>query len=307
LKPDDPAWADLATEIESVVSHRFVEDPAASWRPFYIPSEGEPGFAFASLNREDRLDLLADLVSWRDYECQGISHEQQRIVIANVLDGKPQEKWLEGVFDEAVLENQKIDSFKTFVEIMKLSPDNHVFEEIDGDHRPWAKLSAAAKLQYIALDAARCDVGFEPFAQVVKDTIGVVGEAALRVVLDGQKELHAIAELFPDDGRTEPTPLVEQVKDMLDYVSALETQEKERGQVRETRLEGMEGAKASDGILPEGVAFSERNEDVLTMAGTNRSAPKAEPGTLSLRDLRPSQEQERRGEDQRRKSKEMER
>jgi hypothetical protein len=71
-------------------------------------------------------------------------------------------------------------------------------------------------------------VGFEPFAQVVKDTIGDVGEAALRVVLDGQKELHAIAKLFPDDERTEPTPPVEQVKDMLDYVSALDTQDKER-------------------------------------------------------------------------------
>src|SRR5262249_54091635 len=223
-----PAWADLVTEIESVVSHRFVEDPAASWRPFYIPSQGEPGFAFASLNREDRLDLLADLVSWRDYELQGISHEQVRIAIDNVLDGKPQEKWLEGVFDEAVLENRKIDSFKTFVEIMKLSPANHVFEEMDGDRRPWAELSAAAKLQYIALDAARCDVGFEPFAQVVKDTIGDVGEAALRVVLDGQKELHAIAKLFPDEGRTEPTPLVNQVKRTLDHVSALEPQEKAR-------------------------------------------------------------------------------
>lgn len=228
LKPDAPAWADLVTEIESIVSHRFVEDPGASWRPFYIFSNGEPGFAFASLNREDRLDLLADLVSWRDYELQGISHEQQRIVIENVLEGKPQEKWLEGVFDEAVVENRKIDSFKTSVQIMALSPDNHVFEEMDGDRRPWAELSAAAKLQYIALDAARCDVGFESFAQVVKDTIGDVGEAALRVVLDGQKELHAIAKLFPDDGRTEPTPLVKQVKDTLDHVSALETQDKER-------------------------------------------------------------------------------
>jgi hypothetical protein len=228
LKPDDPAWADLVTEIESVVSHRFVEDAAASWRPFYMPSEAEPGFAFASLNREDRLDLLADLVSWRDYKLQGMSYEQQRIVVENVLDGKPQEKWLEGVFDEAVVEGRKIDSFKTSVEIMRLSPDNHVFEEMDGDRRPWAELSAAAKLQYIALDAARCDVGFEPFAQVVKDTIGDIGEVALRVVLDGQKELHAIAKLFPDDGRTEPTPLVDRVKDALDYVSVLETQERAR-------------------------------------------------------------------------------
>jgi hypothetical protein len=101
------------------------------------------------------------------------------------------------------------------------------------------------------LDAVRHDVPFEPFAEVVRETIGEVGEAALRVVLDGQKELCAIAELFPDDGRTEPTPLVELVKEMMDYASALEMQEWERRQGREQLLEGMEGAKASDDILRE--------------------------------------------------------
>jgi hypothetical protein len=62
----------------------------------------------------------------------------------------------------------------------------------------------------------------------------------------------------------------------------------------------------------EGVAFSDRHEDVLrdalAMAGADRSAPKTEQGKLSLRDLRHgSQEQERRREDQRSKPKEMER
>jgi len=239
LKPDDPAWADLVTTIESVVSHRFVEDPDAFCRPFYMPSKEEPGFIFGSLNREDQMDLLAELVSWRHYEGQGVSLAQQRIVIGNVLEGKPQEKWLEGVFDEAVLENDRIASFKASVEDMKNSPDNHVFEEMDGDRLPWDDLSAAAKLQYIAWDAAHSDVPFEPFAQVVKDTIGNVGEAALRVVLDGQKELHAIAKLFPDDGRTEPTPLVDQVKEMLDYVKALETQQEEQRQGTEELREGI--------------------------------------------------------------------
>jgi hypothetical protein len=74
---------------------------------------------------------------------------------------------------------------------------------------------------------------------MVKDTIGDAVEAALRVVLDGQKELHAIAKLLPDDGRIEPTPLVEQVKEILDYVSALEQQEKQRLQGREKLLEGI--------------------------------------------------------------------
>lgn len=35
-----------------------------------------------------------------------------------------------------------------------------------------------------------------------------------------------------DDGRIEPTPLVEQVKELLDYVSTLESPEKERREGR---------------------------------------------------------------------------
>jgi hypothetical protein len=227
-KPDHPAWAELVAGIESVLSLKYVEDPDAPWGPSYVPSEEEPGFSFESLNRRDRQNVLADMVSWSSYESQGISHAQLRIVIANVLDEKPPEKWLDGVFDEVVLENDKIASFNVMVQDMKNSPTGHHFEEMNGDWRPWDDLSAAAKLQYIVRDAAIADVRFEPFAQVAKDTIGDVGDAALRVVLEGQKELHAIAKLFPDDGRTESTPLVEQVKDMLDYVSDLETQKEKR-------------------------------------------------------------------------------
>jgi hypothetical protein len=109
---------------------------------------------------------------------------------------------------------------------------------MNGDWRPWDDLSAAAKLQYIARDAVGCDVPFGPFAEVVKNTIGDRVDAALRVVLDGQKELHAIAELFPDDGRTVRPPLVEQVKDMLDYAWALETQEKARTPIAELKDRG---------------------------------------------------------------------
>lgn len=249
LKPDDPAWVELIADIEAVVSRQYAEDLDVIFGPAYAPSVEEPGFEFGVMNRRDRQDVLADMVDWRQYENRGISHAQQRIVIANVLDEKPQGQWLEGVFAEAVLENQKIASFKVMVEDMKNSPDNHVFAEMNGDRLPWDDLSAAAKLQYIVRDAVISDVPFEPFAQVVKDTIGDVGEAALRVVLDGQKELHAIAKLFPDDGRTESTPLVDQVKEMLDYISTMETQEKERRQGREKLFEGI--SNALDGKTPE--------------------------------------------------------
>ena len=251
LKPDDPVWAEMIGDIVSVVSSRYAEDLDFVSGLAYAPSVEEPGFEFGALTRKDRQNLLAEMVDWRGYGNRGMSHDQQSIVIANVLAEKPQQQWLHGVFDEAVLENARIISFKRSVESMKNSPTGHHFEEMNGDWRPWDDLSAAAKLQYIARDAVICDVPFESFAEVVKNTMGGRVDAALRVVLDGQKELHAIAKLFPDDGQTESTPLVEQVKDMLDHVSALEAQEKERRQGRETLLEGMEGAKASDGILRE--------------------------------------------------------
>jgi hypothetical protein len=50
---------------------------------------------------------------------------------------------------------------------------------------------------------------------MVKDTIGDGDDAALRVVMAGQKELHQLAKLLPDDGQTFPTPLVERFKEIL--------------------------------------------------------------------------------------------
>lgn len=245
LKPDDPVWTEMIGAIEAVVSWRYAEDlHFVSGFP-YAPSVEEPGFEFGVLTRKDRQNLLADMVDWRGYGNRGMSHDQQSIVIANVLDGKPQEKWLEGVFDEAVLENNRITSFRMLVEGMKNSPTGHHFEEMNGDWRPWDDLSAAAKLQYIARDAVICDVPFGPFAEVVKNTIGDRVDAALRVVLDGQKELHAISQVFPDDGRTEPTPLVEQVKDLLDYASALEAQQKEQRLNAEPKDHGQSGNQPS--------------------------------------------------------------
>ena len=228
LKRDDPVWAELISDIEAVVSGRYAEDlDFVSGMP-YAQSVDEPGFEFSVLTRKDRQNLLADMVDWRGYGTRGMSHDQQSIIIANVLSHKPQEQWLDGVCDEAVLENERIINFRMSVERMKNSPTGHHFVDVNGDWRPWDDLSATARLEYIALDAARNDVPYAAFAQVVKETIGDVGEAALRVVLDGQKELHAIAKLFPDDGRTESTLLVEQVKDLLDYVTALEAQQKEQ-------------------------------------------------------------------------------
>lgn len=256
LKPGDTALKSLEARLQIVASGRYVAESPTFW------TMRESGTRFEQLKPIAQMEVLDSLVDWGLYKDQGLIDAQAGIIFSNVREGKPPERWLEGICDGAALENQKIASFKAMVEDSRNSPSNHFFEEMDGDRRPWAQLSAAAKLQYIARDAALSGVTFEPFAQVAKETIGDVGEAALRVVLESQKQLHAIAELLPDDGRTEPTPLVEQVKDILDYVSALETREQERRQGREKLFEGisdvldgkppaqwLEGARALHDIL----------------------------------------------------------
>jgi hypothetical protein len=248
LKADDSAFKELADRLGSVASSRYVEDPFHRMPGSFLP--GETGLRFDELKPGDQLAVLSRYVPWEHYKDLGLSDPQAGVIFDNVRDGKPQEKWVEGVFDESVLENRRISSFKAMVEDSRNSPRNYFFDEMAGDSRPWPELSAAAKLEYISRYAALADVPFEPFAQVVKETIGDVGEAALRVMLDDRKELHAIAKLFPDDGRTEPTPLVERVKDMLDYVSALEAQEKERHEGREKLFQGI--SNVLDGKPPQG-------------------------------------------------------
>ena len=246
LKPDDPALKNLEARLQIVASSRYVAESPNFW------TMSDSGTRFEQLKPTAQMEVLDSLVDWGHYKDQGLSDAQAGVIFSNVRDGKPPERWLEGIFDGAALENRKIASFKAMVEDSRNSPNIHFIDEINGDMRLWAELSAAAKLQYIARDAALSDVPFEPFAQVVKETIGDAGEAALRVMLDGQKELHAIAKLFPDEGRTEATPLVERVKDMLDYVSALEAQEKERHEGREKLFQGI--SNVLDGKAPQGWA-----------------------------------------------------
>jgi hypothetical protein len=249
MKPDDPALKNLEARLQFVASSQYVAKSLFSVGDT-LWTMSDSGTLFEQLKPAAQMEVVDSLVDWGHYKDQGLSGAQAGIIFGNVRDGKPPERWLEGIFDGAALENRKIANFKAMVEDSRNSPSNYVFDEMDGDRLPWAELSAAAKLAYISRDAAYADVPFEPFAQVVKETIGDAGEAALRVLLDGQKELHAIAKLFPDEGRTEATPLVERVQDMLDYVSSLETQEKERHEGREKLFQGI--SNVLDGKPPQG-------------------------------------------------------
>lgn len=249
LKPDDPAFAELRAALNAVASSRYVEEFLWNVDDTMVWTKNDRGVRFEQLSAAAQLEVLRSSMYWGDYEDRGLTDTQAGVIVTNVREGKPPERWLEGVCDEAALENHKTANFRAMVADSKNSPTNRFFEEMDGSQLPWAELSAAAKLQYLARDAVFADVGFEIFSEVVKETIGDVGDAALRVVLDAQKELHAIAKLFPDDGRTEPTPLVEQVKELRDHVTELETRESERRQARETFFKGI--SDALDGKPPE--------------------------------------------------------
>ena len=96
---------------------------------------------------------------------------------------------------------------------------SYLLEDADGDRRPWPELSAQGKVAFIARAAAMYDVPFERFAAAVRAEVGeaAMAEAGLRNTLALKRELHGLAKLVPDDGRTESTPLVERFQEILEY------------------------------------------------------------------------------------------
>src|SRR3954452_12807213 len=125
-------------------------------------------------------------------------------------------------------EKDRLAGFKALVEDHKNSSSH--FEEMDGSHRLWHELSPQSKLQYLARDAVWYDVPFERFAEAVRESVDkhAIEEAALRLVLRNERELHEMEKLFPDDGRTEPTPLIERVSELLNEDAVYSKTEFER-------------------------------------------------------------------------------
>ena len=158
----------------------------------------------------------------------GMLKEQERISEAEefnrMLDEKagrdpaqPRQKE-RSVEREAMDEKRRLEGFQALVASDKSG--SHFLEDKDGEHRRWPELSSEGKLEFIAGAAAMYDVPFERFAATVHAELGdaaSVTQAALHVALNYRKELHGLARLVPDDGRTEPTPLVERFQEILEY------------------------------------------------------------------------------------------
>src|SRR5579859_1514767 len=96
---DSSSISDLVASIRRVLSSRYVEDRSS---PFgaYVRSDG--GLRFEELSRSDQRDVLINAPFWGWQDDEGMTHAEQLIIVGNVLDGKPQEKWLEGVCEQPV-------------------------------------------------------------------------------------------------------------------------------------------------------------------------------------------------------------
>jgi hypothetical protein len=117
-------------------------------------------------------------------------------------------------------EKHRLEGFRALVASDK--SNSYGMEGADGEYRPWKDLSPEAQLGQIASNAAYYSVPFEAFAQEVRDTVGHLPaatreEAALRVAWRNESELHELAKLLPEHDRVEPYPLIEQLRDTLDY------------------------------------------------------------------------------------------
>jgi hypothetical protein len=128
-------------------------------------------------------------------------------------------------------EKQKLEGIQALVASYRDS--SSYYEESDGQHRQWNDLSVEGKVAYIARDAVFCDTSFEWFAEAVRHTVGeqpvgVREEAYLRLVLLNHRELHELGSLLPDDGGTYATPLVDRLKEVLDWNAKLARENKDR-------------------------------------------------------------------------------
>jgi hypothetical protein len=117
-------------------------------------------------------------------------------------------------------DKHRLDGFKAL--LTSEQANAFYLEDHDGEYRLWSDLSAQGKLEVIARDAAYYDIAFEDFADSVRESVdaAAIEDAALRLVMRSQRELHDVEKLFPDDGGTEPlSPLVERIREVFNQAA----------------------------------------------------------------------------------------
>ncbi|HZV03682.1 MAG TPA: hypothetical protein VE999_01200 [Gemmataceae bacterium] len=111
---------------------------------------------------------------------------------------------------------ERLESYKLFFDRFRYS--SSLTADIDGKWRTWPDLTAEGKLDFMLVNAAASGIPFEPLAEVMRDAMGdlpqaVREEAALRVALRYQQELHELWKLLPRE--QEPASLIEGFKQVL--------------------------------------------------------------------------------------------
>jgi hypothetical protein len=110
----------------------------------------------------------------------------------------------------------RLTGFKALLEAHK--SNGSYMEDFDDNRQLWQDLSYEGRLHWIVRDALLYNVPFEQFAEAVRESIDstAIEQAALRLTMRIGRELFDLEKLFPDDGRTEPSPpLVVRVGELL--------------------------------------------------------------------------------------------
>ena len=89
-------------------------------------------------------------------------------------------------------EKQRLEGFRALLK--SEMEERSYLEDRDGEHRLWSEMSAEGKLDWIARDAAYCDLAVEHFVDTAREVLGQAeaGEAALVLLLEKGKELHRL-------------------------------------------------------------------------------------------------------------------
>lgn len=96
-----PYVHELLRDLRELTRQQFIYDDFCHG---YVPKDGNPAdyqigppLPFSALDRRDKADIIDSFISWDHYGEKGLDWRDQSAIENNVIEGKPPQKWLEGV------------------------------------------------------------------------------------------------------------------------------------------------------------------------------------------------------------------